>query len=322
MEINDFEPKLFALTDSELHHKKYQKISSHYNELHSSIMNGKKIFLFDNLIPKDQNFLISKHTRFTPVPMHIHNFIELNYIYSGSCTQVINDKKVVLRKDQICLIDTGIPHSIEYTGEKDILINILIQKDYFLKRFLADNLDGGIVYDFVLNALSEHRSHNQYIIFKNQSNNRMRLTIQQILSETYFPNIGSQKMIEHLIAILFTQLVREFDIETNTIENKNTLKIKKILSKIETEYRTLSLPTLADYFNYTPTYISAFIKKETGKTFSQLILELKLEQANTLITSTNLPIHVCAEECGFSNMTFFYKKYKERFHETPKKNRI
>jgi len=44
---------------------------------------------------------------------------------------LIDDQKVTLTKGQICLIDTGIPHSIEMTGEEDVLINLLIKRDYF-----------------------------------------------------------------------------------------------------------------------------------------------------------------------------------------------
>ena len=36
---------------------------------------------------------ISKHHRFADMPLHMHSFIEINYIYSGVCKQNINGKE-------------------------------------------------------------------------------------------------------------------------------------------------------------------------------------------------------------------------------------
>ena len=42
------------------------------------------------------------HTRFVPVKTHVHKWIELSYMYSGSCTQIINEEKTVkLEKGQV-----------------------------------------------------------------------------------------------------------------------------------------------------------------------------------------------------------------------------
>ena len=68
------------------------------------------------------------HTRFVPVKTHVHKWIELSYMYSGSCTQIINEEKTVkLEKGQVILLDTDCVHSIGNTGENDILINLLFE---------------------------------------------------------------------------------------------------------------------------------------------------------------------------------------------------
>ncbi len=317
MDIIKLENKLRKLSPREIFHQKDGQMSDYYQRLDTITINKEHVYVFDNLIPEGQHFSVVKHTRFVPVPLHIHSFIELNYIYSGNCTQIIAKRKVELQQGQICLIDTAVPHSIETTGKDDIIINVLIHKDYFAKKFLSGNFDGGIVYDFVLNALSNRQTHNQYIVFNNHQDKQIRTTLQHIIYETYYPEIGSHKIIEHLIAILFTQLVREFDYETNKITKQSKLKMKDILMIIEQDYLSITLPKLAEALNYTPTYISSFIKKETGKTFSELVLELKLEYASVLITNTEKPIYVCAEEAGFSNITYFYQKFKKRFNHLP-----
>ncbi len=317
MNLDDLDKKLREINKRESIYRQTNKLPDNYKYLDEINVNGKCVYIFDNFIPAGRSYEISKHLRFIPVPMHIHSFIELNYIYSGECNQYIYDKKVNLKKGQICLIDTAVPHSIENTCENDIIINILVKKEYLAKQLSQENFDRGIVFDFMLNALSETQSHNQYIVFKNKEYTQVNLIIQQILFEYFYPSIGSSKIIENLISILFTLLVRDFDYETNKEQNYSKRQIVDILQYIDKNFMNLTLTSLSKVFDYTPTYLSALIKKETGKKFSQLILEKKLYKAENLIRNTSNPIDICAMESGFSNMTFFYKKFRNHFGKNP-----
>ncbi|MFH5810596.1 AraC family transcriptional regulator [Companilactobacillus sp. FL22-1] len=321
MEITDVYKRLHKLTTREEYYKKRnsQLSADYYDRLKKTEINGKEAYIFDDLdlIPTGQSFNIVKHTRFVPVPLHVHNFIELNYVYSGSCTQVIDGNTVKLTKGQICLVDTDVPHSIDNTGVDDIIINILVKKDYFLRQISQDNYNGGIVFDFVLNALSESQSHNQYIVFENSQDNKIRLIINQIITEHLEPGIGSDKIIENLISILFTMLVRIFNYQTNKQTSKSHSDVLLILQYIDQNYQKLSLDDIAHHFNYNSSYVSTLIKKATGRTFSQLLINLRLDRAESLIRNSNSSIRECAENSGFNNISFFYKKYQEKYHRLP-----
>ena len=69
---------------------------------------------------------IKRNSRFSAVPEHIHTHIEINYVYSGSCPQVIDGHPITLQKNQVLLIDTNCPHSIAPLGENDIVSICLI----------------------------------------------------------------------------------------------------------------------------------------------------------------------------------------------------
>ena len=73
---------------------------------------------------------IKKNSRFSTVPEHIHTHIEINYVYSGSCPQVIDGHPITLQKNQVLLIDTNCPHSIAPLGENDIMISIIPKTDF------------------------------------------------------------------------------------------------------------------------------------------------------------------------------------------------
>lgn len=317
MDFTQLETQLYKISSKETYYRKNPELPDSYATLKKEQVNGIEAYLFNKLIPENQEYQIVKQNRFMAVPIHIHNCIELNYMYSGSCTQHIDGKKVQLKAGQICLIDTSIPHSIDPTGEQDLLINILVKKDCFRKQLTQESFEDSVLADFILDAISEKQTHRQYIVFKNNQHDRIHLIIQQILLEHYQPSIGSSAIIEKLISILCTLLIREFDYETNKKQRKNKEQMIQILQYIENHYLEITLEELADMFSYSPAYLSTLIRKETSKNFTELVIERRLEHARELITQSALPIYQIAAESGFSNITFFYKKYAQYFGYQP-----
>jgi len=115
----------------------------------------------------NESVFIRKHHRFAAMPVHKHDFIELNYMYSGSCDQRIDGRPVTLREGDVCLLDRNVPHEISPLGENDILVNLLLRKEAFGAAFPNLNPRGGAVDSFLAHALSERRQHERYIRIPN-----------------------------------------------------------------------------------------------------------------------------------------------------------
>ena len=73
-------------------------ISSANKNINTYIDSKFNIFRFPKSLffSKGENIYINKHNRFAPMIEHLHDFIEMTYIYSGTCTQTINGKTVQL----------------------------------------------------------------------------------------------------------------------------------------------------------------------------------------------------------------------------------
>lgn len=132
MNIDKLEKLLFTLTPSEIRYK--NEINPNRN-LTKSVQAGKPLngsyFIDSDLV------YINKQSRFIDVSPHSHDFIEIIYIYSGTCYQNINGEDIVLAKGDMCIIDTGIIHSIKSGQFNDIFINILMRKDYLTTSLLS-----------------------------------------------------------------------------------------------------------------------------------------------------------------------------------------
>jgi AraC-like DNA-binding protein/mannose-6-phosphate isomerase-like protein (cupin superfamily) len=266
---------------------------------------------------------ISKHHRFADMPPHVHSFIELNYIYSGVCDQVINGKVVSLEEGQVCLLDTDVPHSITALGENDILINIIMKKETFSSLFLSRLRNTSIVSNFLLNAVSENQRHDHYILFHSQSNKKLQNIIKNVLCEFFDQKDYSLDIVYYYIPIMFAELMRvyQFDKNFEVTPYSGKTSIIAILNYIKQNYRDCTLTTVAERFNFNANYLSNMIKEQTGKNFLELIQEQRMIHASSLLNKTKKSINEIANDIGYESISFFYRKFKDHFGVTPNQYR-
>ena len=68
-------------------------------------------------------------------------------------------------------------------------------------------------------------------------------------------------------------------------------------------------------------YLSQLIKKETGKTYSELIQQKKLEKAKELLRYSEKTVGEIAQETGYSDYYYFTKTFKRLTKMTPSEYR-
>jgi YesN/AraC family two-component response regulator len=74
---------------------------------------------------------------------------------------------------------------------------------------------------------------------------------------------------------------------------------------------------MAEHFNYNPDYIGKLVKKVTEKTLTELIKEQKMKQAEYLLKNTEMTVSDIVVEIGYSNISYFYRQFKEEIGITP-----
>ncbi len=80
----------------------------------------------------------------------------------------------------------------------------------------------------------------------------------------------------------------------------------------------ISNTEVAATFGYHPFYISNVLKNAKGQTLRQYIISYRLKMAKALLAATGKSIGEIAEECGFSDASYFTKTFRQTFGETPK----
>ena len=87
---------------------------------------------------------------------------------------------------------------------------------------------------------------------------------------------------------------------------------------INSRPESVTLKEIAAHFSYHPNYISALLHKELGKTFSEIVLEKRMDKAVILLKGTDLSIEEISAMLGYGNSSNFYKAFRAYFGTTPR----
>lgn len=83
----------------------------------------------------------------------------------------------------------------------------------------------------------------------------------------------------------------------------------------------ISLESLCLHLHISPSYFSALFKKETKKTFHQRLTELRMDEAMTLLSTTEMKTAQIASHIGLSDPSYFSYCFKKHFGFPPSKAR-
>ncbi|MDC7286678.1 AraC family transcriptional regulator [Blautia schinkii] len=281
-------------------------------------------YLFESVhfMAPGEKIVVSRQDRFSRVRPHKHDYIELCYVWSGICVQEIEGKKVTTLQGDVCIFDTQAVHSLEAGGENDIVVNILMKKEFFDAAFLSRMTRQGIVSEFLVEAVTKSRQSKHFLYFAAHKNPRIQDIMEHIMMEYYGGDLGMQEVLESYVIILFTELLRTWRDDSRQKDSvSQEVQILELLGYIEENYEHCTLPEMGKAFGMHGNYLTALLKEKTDRSFVEHVQEQKLKKARALLENTDIPMSELVPMCGYNNINFFYKKFKESEGCTPAKYR-
>lgn len=73
----------------------------------------------------------------------------------------------------------------------------------------------------------------------------------------------------------------------------------------------LNLKTVAAATYLSPNYLTHWLRKETGKTFSELVLERRMHLARSLLLNSSKAVGEIATLCGFADEAYFSRRFRQ-----------
>lgn len=311
---------------SQLTHEEKELLSGHKSidrSLYYAPEKGEKNTVIDSARVLDNGKLIDirPHTRFVHFPKHTHNYIEFVYMCQGSTQHLIDDQPITLLEGDLLFMNQHATQEILPAGNDDIAVNFMIRPQFFddvLPKLSGEN---NPLRDFLVSCLTDQDMGGNYLYFPVRDmlpvQNLMENLIWIMLNNpAYTRNLAQQSMtllFDHLVEQAVNIRVPENSYEQNLII--------KLLNYIETEYKNAALSDFIEKNSIDIYTMSRIIKKNTGVTFKELLMQKRMKMAAYLLKNTNLSTVDVSLVIGYENTSYFHKLFKSTYGCTPREYR-
>ena len=255
---------------------------------------------------------------------HRHDFFFFNYTYKGQYESLSHkyDNKITIRENELYAGQPSAGHALyAHDNAETIIIGILIQKETFFHSFLPLLTANFSLLHFLLDP-RVNSSSDGFIHFKLEETCHILQLIEIMVLEYSAKREDTQNVLKPLVLSFLTLIARQYSHQNKTEHEKLSDRIVQYISE---HVDTVTLKDLSRHFPYHPNYLSNLLSQKTGKTFSQIKLEQRMNKSLVLLNNTTLSISEIALMLGYSNSSNFHKDFREYYQLSPReyvKNRL
>lgn len=265
----------------------------------------------DYLLAGDRSVAVSKHPRYNRMPLHIHDYFELNYVVSGSCVQRFEDSAADLAEGDLCLLSPDARHRIEAFDDDAIVLNLAIRTSSFLRQFSTlPRKDSAISSFFMGNLYS--RKKLRYLLVHGAGDAEVRHMTLQMYGEELRRDSYTDDILAARMSILFNLLLRNHSgrMEAPSLRQTRNPATDAILGYIQSHSAEVTLQQVADAFHFSRQYCSRLIMELTGCSFSELLTGFRVGQGEELLLHTHMSVEEISAQVGYANPETFIRAFR------------
>ena len=133
----------------------------------------------------------------------------------------------------------------------------------------------------------------------------------------------SDRIICSILTLFFVELTRRHgnNVSIPDSRRERTEQESEMLAYIMGNCSTVTLNELAEKFHFSVPYCSKLIKSITGKTFSNLLTEIRLQQGEQLLLYSQLSVEDISDKVGYKNPESFIRAFRRLYGDTPSQYR-
>lgn len=277
-------------------------------------VHGTPLFPLQVYTHKDKNGFYS-------VTAHWHDELELLYIEEGSMRGIIAGTPYEMNSGEFYFINSGELH--ELRAHNHSLHHAIVFEPKLLNFDLYDACQHNFIQPITQQKLLF--PNNISAILNPKGLEELQQLFLEIVKNYYHPEHCALLKIKICLLQILELCFRTEILYQNQITGKQRSsinQIKGVLDFIRSHYaETITLKELSDIACMSPTYFCRYFRKEIGKTPFAFLNEYRIKKAVILLDDSSLSVSDIAISCGFDNISYFIRKFKEYHGMTPKKYR-
>lgn len=249
-------------------------------------------------------------------PLHWHAEMELIYVTGGCGIVTVSSQQYLVHAGDIVVVLPQVVHSIErYESQQMEYFNILF-------RFSLLNASANdICYEKYFKPLYDHtKIVPVYLAAGTPLNTRIHPYISYLTETREGRDVEDELMVKSSLFAIISQLNRcSCDASTSELTLQNTYdKLKKVLLYVQENFQEdIPISTAADICGFSTSYFMKLFKELTGKSFSQYLINYRLEIAAKQLSEDNRKIIEIAADTGFHNLSYFTRAFVSKYGVTP-----
>lgn len=249
---------------------------------------------------------------------HFHPELELHYVIKGEGVRFVGDNISNFSEGELVLLGENLPHtwrcSDEYhqNGAEDGVEAIVIQflPECFGKDFLA------LPETFMLPKLFEKAKRG--MVINGEAKEKVVALMKQ---STEADRLNKLIILLEMLNILAHTDDYEEITSAHAFYKSNesdSIRLNKIYSYTLSNYKNdITLHDIATISNLSVTSFCRYFKLMTNKTFYDFLIEIRVSHACRLLIEDKMPTEMICFECGFNNVSNFYRHFKRVAGMTP-----
>jgi AraC-like DNA-binding protein len=254
---------------------------------------------------------------------HRHDYFEILFFVSGEARQRISIREYSGGRGSIFFIAPMTPHQVRFCSSDTCYVI------YFDLAFLRPDIASGAEIDSELLARAPELALFAYqknidFLLSGPEIDLLRSLCERMLVEQREPRLCSREIIRSQLLLLLSEVAQRNErqilslIRSQPPGGGGERHVKGVMKFIsENLPRKILLTDAAQKVAVSPNYLASLLKRETGKTFIELLTERRIERASELLTFTNVRVSQVADAVGFADFDYFCRRFKQMTGETP-----
>jgi AraC-like DNA-binding protein len=251
-------------------------------------------------------------------------FLSIKIVSSGEEWYQINNREVAVRPGQFLLLN----HGQDYTCRADSPVDLKIQSVFFTKSFSSSVFRDALNDELTMLDLPFEQGQSlEFFQTLYRTDEAVAQKFNQLISE--LNNVGFQKssVDEHLVFLL------HYLISLHKKEAKRAKEVKALKPSTQKEIykrlcaaKDLMHSTFSNDLDLSLIGTSACLsvpqlvrqfKSAFGVTPHQYLLQIRLQNAHSLLKNSSLSVQEITWSCGFENASAFCRAFKSSYGESP-----
>ena len=277
------------------------------------VINSRKLLSDGKLIT------LRPHTRFIHFPEHCHDYVEVVYMCSGTTTHIVNGRTIRLQQGELLFLSQSARQEILRAEENDIAVNFVVLPEFFHEALSVIGEEATPLRRFLMDCLFEQNSGPGYLLFQVSDNVPIQNLVENLILSLLYDTPNRRKVSQMTMTLLFLQLLGHTD---KLAWDSQEETILQVLRYVDEHYVDGSLHEAAALLHSDISSLSREIRRKSGKTYTELVQEKRLNQAAFLLRTTDRKVEDIALAVGYENISYFHRIFRKEYNLSPRQFRI